>query len=40
MPVRFTAQADELPDDIDELSVVRTLRILHVSHPDAPAHRS
>lgn len=35
IPVRFTAQADELPDDVDELSVRRTLRILHASHPDA-----
>jgi hypothetical protein len=39
IPVRFTAQADELPDDIEELSAHRTLRILHVSHPDAPVHR-
>ena len=35
VPVRFTAQADELPDDIDEISVRRTLRILHAGHPDA-----
>jgi hypothetical protein len=35
IPVRFTAQADELPDDVDELSVRRTLRILHASHPEA-----
>jgi hypothetical protein len=35
LPVRFTAQADELPDDVDELSVRRTLRILHASHPEA-----
>lgn len=35
IPIRFTAQADELPDDVEELSLRRTLRILHASHPDA-----
>lgn len=35
VPVRFTVQADELPDDVDELSVRRTLRILQASHPEA-----